>query len=88
MLSRRSDNAFEKDDVILLEQVARQVAIAVENTLEYEKATKDRDKETKQRLYLEEEIRARVWGNRRREPGAEGRVAAWYPLSRLRIRAC
>ena len=58
MLSRRSDNAFEKDDVILLEQVARQIAIAVENTLEYEKATKDRDKETKQRLYLEEEIRA------------------------------
>jgi formate hydrogenlyase transcriptional activator len=58
MLSRRSDNHFEKDDIILLEQVACQVAIAVENTLEYEKATKDRDKETKQRLYLEEEIRA------------------------------
>ncbi len=58
MLSRRSDNAFEKDDVILLEQVARQVAIAVENTLEYETAVKDRDKEAKQRLYLEEEIRA------------------------------
>ena len=57
MLSRRSNNAFENDDVILLEQVARQIAIAVENTLEYEKATKDRDKETKQRLYLEEEIR-------------------------------
>jgi formate hydrogenlyase transcriptional activator len=38
--------------------VACQVAIAVENTLEYEKATKDRDKETKQRVYLEEEIRA------------------------------
>jgi formate hydrogenlyase transcriptional activator len=58
MLSRRSDNAFEKDDVILLEQVAAQVAIAVENALEYEKAVKDRDKEAKQRLYLEEEIRA------------------------------
>jgi formate hydrogenlyase transcriptional activator len=58
MLSRRSDNVFKKDDVILLEQVASQVAIAVENTLEYEKAKKDRDKETKQRLYLEEEIRA------------------------------
>src|SRR5580658_4469365 len=58
MLSRRSDNTFEKDDVLLLEQVACQVAIAVENTLEYEKATKERDKETKQRLYLEEEIRA------------------------------
>ena len=58
MLCRRSDNAFEEDDVVLLEQVAHQVAIAVENALEYEKAVKDRDKETKQRLYLEEEIRA------------------------------
>src|SRR5215469_1615665 len=58
MLCRRSENIFQKDDVILLEQVACQVAIAVENTLEYEKATKDRDKETKQRLYLEEEIRS------------------------------
>jgi formate hydrogenlyase transcriptional activator len=58
MLCRRSNNPFEKDDVILLEQVACQIAIAVENTLEYERATKDRDKETKQRLYLEEEIRA------------------------------
>jgi len=58
MLSRRSDNAFANDDVILLERVACQIAIAVENTLAYEKATKDRDEETKQRLYLEEEIRA------------------------------
>ena len=58
MLSRRSDKAFRDDDVILLEQVARQVAIAVENTLEYERATRDRDNETIQRLYLEEEIRA------------------------------
>jgi formate hydrogenlyase transcriptional activator len=58
MLCRRSDNTFAKDDVTLLEQVACQVAIAVENTLEYEQATKDRDKETKQRRYLEEEIRA------------------------------
>jgi formate hydrogenlyase transcriptional activator len=60
MLCRRSDNHFAKDDVILLEQVASQVAIAVENTLEYEQATKDRDKETKQRRYLEEEIRAEL----------------------------
>jgi formate hydrogenlyase transcriptional activator len=58
MLSRRSDNAFEEDDVLLLEQVARQVAIAVENTLDYEKVITDRDKEAKQRLYLEQEIRA------------------------------
>lgn len=55
---KRSERAFERDDVVFLEQVARQVAIAVENALNYEKAIKDRDKETKQRLYLEEEIRA------------------------------
>ena len=60
MLSRRSDNVFENGDVILLEQVARQVAIAVENALEYEEAVKGRDKETKQRLYLEEELRAQT----------------------------
>jgi formate hydrogenlyase transcriptional activator len=58
MLGRRSDHRFERDDVTLLEQVAGQVAIAVENTLEYERATKDRDHETRQRRYLEEEIRA------------------------------
>jgi len=55
---KRSERAYSKDDVAFLEQVASQVAIAVENALEYEKATKDRDKETKQRLYLEEEIRS------------------------------
>lgn len=55
---KRSERAFEKEDVTFLEQVAHQVAIAVENALEYEKAIKDRDQETKQRLYLEEEIRA------------------------------
>jgi len=55
---KRSERAFERDDVSFLEQVAGQVAIAVENTLEYEKAIKDRDKETEQRLYLEEELRA------------------------------
>jgi formate hydrogenlyase transcriptional activator len=58
MLARRSGNVFANDDVSLLEQVAHQVAIAVENTLDYEKATKDRAKETEQRLYLEEEVRA------------------------------
>jgi formate hydrogenlyase transcriptional activator len=55
---KRSERAFEREDVIFLQQVAHQVAIAVENALEYEKAIKDRDQETKQRLYLEEEVRA------------------------------
>ena len=55
---KRSERGFTNDDVTFLEQVAHQVAIAVENALEYEEAVKDRDKETKQRRYLEEEIRA------------------------------
>jgi formate hydrogenlyase transcriptional activator len=53
----RSRNAFAKEDVAFLEQVAGQLAIAVENALDYEKAIRERDEETKQRRYLEEEIR-------------------------------
>lgn len=55
---KRSEMAFSRDDVTFLEQVAGPVAVAVENALEYEKAIKDRDEESEQRLYLEGEIRA------------------------------
>jgi formate hydrogenlyase transcriptional activator len=54
----RSERAFAEDDVAFLDQVARQVAIAVENGLNYQKATEDRDKEATHRSYLEEELRA------------------------------
>ena len=54
----RSERAFAEDEFAFLEQVALQVAIAVENALDFEKATQDRVRETKQRLYLEEELRA------------------------------
>lgn len=54
----RSERAFTQDEFSFLEQVAQQVAIAVENALDFEKAKEDRARETKQRLYLEEEIRA------------------------------
>jgi formate hydrogenlyase transcriptional activator len=57
---KRSESAFSKDEVLFLEQVAGQVAIAVENALDYDAAIKDRDKETRQRRYLEEEIRAEL----------------------------
>jgi formate hydrogenlyase transcriptional activator len=54
----RSERAFTKGDFAFLEQVARQVAIAVENALDYERATEEKNRETERRLYLEEEIRA------------------------------
>ncbi len=54
---KRSERAFEKEEVEFLEQVSRPVALAVENALDYENAIEDRDKEKKQRRYLEEEIR-------------------------------
>jgi formate hydrogenlyase transcriptional activator len=57
---KRLEKGFGKDDVGFLEQVSRQVAIAVENALDYESAIKDRDQETKRRRYLEEEIRAEL----------------------------
>src|SRR5258708_16882917 len=41
-----------------LEQVARQVALAGEKALEYGKAIDDKDKETAQKRYFQEEIRA------------------------------
>jgi formate hydrogenlyase transcriptional activator len=54
----RSERAFSEEEFAFLEQVALQVAIAVENALDFGKATEDRVGETKRRLYLEEEIRA------------------------------
>ena len=55
---KRSDKGFKKEDVEFLEQVSGQVAIAVENALEYGTAVKDKEKETTRRRYLEDEIRA------------------------------
>ena len=54
----RSERAFSEDEFAFLEQVARQVAIAVENALDFERATQEKLREKKQRLYLEEELRA------------------------------
>jgi formate hydrogenlyase transcriptional activator len=54
----RSERAFSEEEFAFLEQVAREVAIAVENAMDFESAMEARVNETKQRLYLEEEIRA------------------------------
>jgi formate hydrogenlyase transcriptional activator len=54
----RAERAFSQDEFSFLDQVAQQAAIAVENALDFEKAKEDRARETKQRIYLEDEIRA------------------------------
>ena len=54
----RSERAFSEDEFAFLEQVSREVAIAVENAVDFEKAMEDRASETRRRVYLEEEIRA------------------------------
>ncbi len=51
------ENAFSKDDAELLGQVAKQVAIAVENALAYREIETLKNKLEEEKLYLEEEIR-------------------------------
>lgn len=51
------ENAFSSDDAELLGQVAKQVAIAVENALVYREIEVLKNKLEEEKLYLEEEIR-------------------------------
>ncbi|MGJ5818628.1 sigma 54-interacting transcriptional regulator [Paludibaculum fermentans] len=56
-LGRRSGQPFTPDEVDLLVQVARQIAIATENALAYRELSELRDKLATEKLYLEDEIR-------------------------------
>ena len=56
--ARRTEHGFTVDDEVFLEQLAHQVAIAVENALEYGRAAENLDSETEQKRYLQEEIRS------------------------------
>jgi formate hydrogenlyase transcriptional activator len=49
--------AFTHDEVDLLNHVAGQIAIAVDNALAYQQITELKDKLTEEKLYLEDEIR-------------------------------
>jgi len=59
-LASREENAFDQDDVSFLVQVARQVAIGVENALAYGEIAELRDKLAQEKLYLEDEIRGEM----------------------------
>ena len=56
-LGRRRDDAFGREEVDLLRQVAQQIAIAVENGLAYREIAELKEKLAKEKLYLEGEIK-------------------------------
>jgi len=56
-LGRREENAFSQVDIGCRAQVASQIAIAVENALEYGQITEAKERLAEQKFYLEDEIR-------------------------------
>jgi formate hydrogenlyase transcriptional activator len=55
-LASLHEHAFREEDVVLLAQVAIQVAIALENALAFREIAQLKDKLAQEKLYLEEEI--------------------------------
>jgi formate hydrogenlyase transcriptional activator len=56
-VSHRDMGAFNGQNLLLLDGIAEQLAIAVENTLAYQEISQLRDRLASEKLYLEEEIR-------------------------------
>ena len=59
-LGRRTEDLFTADQIELLNEVAQQIAIAVENGLAYRQIAELKDKLAKEKLYLEDEIRSEL----------------------------
>jgi formate hydrogenlyase transcriptional activator len=59
-VAKREENAFGQDELVFLSQVAKQVAIGVENALAYGEIAELKDKLAQEKLYLEEEIRGEM----------------------------
>jgi formate hydrogenlyase transcriptional activator len=57
-LGSTKENAFEFRDIGLLQQVAAQVALALDNARAYREIAELTDKLAKEKLYLEDEIRS------------------------------
>jgi formate hydrogenlyase transcriptional activator len=60
VLARLRDDAFTDDDIHFLGQFANQVAVAVENALAFREIQDLRDQLSKEKLYLEDEIRTEM----------------------------
>ncbi|MCI0639887.1 MAG: sigma 54-interacting transcriptional regulator [Gemmataceae bacterium] len=56
-VGRRRDDMFSPEDIELLCEVAKQIAIAVENAQAYREISELKDRLAKENLYLEEEVR-------------------------------
>jgi formate hydrogenlyase transcriptional activator len=60
VLARLRDDAFSQADVEFLSQVANQIALAVENALAFREIRELKEQLSKEKLYLEDEIRAEM----------------------------
>ena len=60
VLGRLRDDAFTEDEIHFLEQIANQIAFAVENALAYREIRDLKDQLSKEKLYLEDEIRTEM----------------------------
>ena len=59
-LGTRRDHGFCPDDVAFLDQIAHQVAIAIENARVFGEVSHQKDKLAQEKLYLEDEIRSEL----------------------------
>jgi formate hydrogenlyase transcriptional activator len=60
VLGRLRDDAFTEDEIHFLEQIANQIALAVENALVYHEIQDLKDQLSKEKLYFEDEIRTEM----------------------------
>jgi formate hydrogenlyase transcriptional activator len=60
VLARLRDDAFSSADLSFLTQVANQIALAVENALAYREIQELKEQLSKEKLYLEDELRAEM----------------------------
>jgi len=60
VLGRLRNDAFTEDEIHFLEQLANQFALAVENALAYREIEDLKDQLSKEKLYLEDEIRTEM----------------------------
>ena len=56
-VGRRGDNMFTEEDVELLSQVAQQITIAVDNAMVHQEVQGLKDRLTREKFYLEDEIK-------------------------------